>query len=191
MRFALSTLALAAAALALPGPAIGAATDDQVRAWAEAFAAECRGHFEQAIATGTLKENDVFDRLYVPVPKTDPPKFHTRYDAWVDKVIQPIEERYLSKDKRIVFVILVDRNGYLPSHNLKYCQPLTGDKEKDAVGNRTKRIFNDRTGITAARSTRPYLLQEYMRDNGEVMKDLSVPVRVKGRHWGAVRFGYR
>lgn len=35
------------------------------------------------------------------------------------------------------------------------------------------------------------LLQTYKRDTGEIMHDLSVPIRIKGRHWGGLRLGYR
>jgi methyl-accepting chemotaxis protein len=59
------------------------------------------------------------------------------------------------------------------------------------VNNRTKRIFNDRTGLAAAQNTAPFLIQKYQRDTGETMADLSVPIFIDGRHWGAVRIGYR
>lgn len=84
----------------------------------------------------------------------------------------------------------VDRNGYLPSHNKRYSKPLTGEHSVDLVGNRTKRIFNDRTGIRAARNKKPYLLQSYQRDTGEFLKDLSAPIIINGRHWGGLRIGY-
>jgi hypothetical protein len=84
-----------------------------------------------------------------------------------------------------------DLNGYLPTHNQRYSLPLTGNLAFDLVNNRTKRIFGDRTGIAAARNEAPYLLQRYRRDTGELMADLSVPVRVRGKHWGCVRIGYR
>jgi methyl-accepting chemotaxis protein len=87
--------------------------------------------------------------------------------------------------------VLVDRFGYLPTHNLRYSQQLTGNLAVDLVNNRTKRIFNDRTGIAAARNRAPFLVQRYQRDTGEVMADLSVPVMVRGAYWGAVRIGYR
>jgi methyl-accepting chemotaxis protein len=69
--------------------------------------------------------------------------------------------------------------------------PLTGNLASDLVNNRTKRIFNDRTGLAAASSRSPFLVQRYQRDTGELMADLSVPVFVRGAHWGAVRIGYR
>jgi len=91
----------------------------------------------------------------------------------------------------LVFAVLVDRNGYLPTHNQRYSQPLTGNLAQDLVNNRTKRIFNDRTGYAAARNRAPFLIQRYQRDTGEVMADLSVPVMVNGTQWGSVRLGYR
>jgi len=35
------------------------------------------------------------------------------------------------------------------------------------------------------------VLQIYRRDTGEIMFDLSVPIVVRGRHWGGFRVGYR
>lgn len=165
--------------------------DERVRVWATEAATRCAEVLESAIDRDILTENQVFDTLYMPVPDTYPQKFSTAYDSYTDEHISPIQEKYLAKDSRLVFVVLVDRNGYLPTHNIRYCKPLTGDRENDLTGNRTKRIFNDKTGFTAARNTEPFLLQTYKRDTGEIMKDLSVPVRVKGRQWGAIRFGYR
>ena len=91
----------------------------------------------------------------------------------------------------MVFAVLVDRNGYLPTHNSKYCQPLTGDREKDMLGNRTKRLFNDPVGLKAARNSQGTLVQVYQRDTGEKMWDISYPVFVNGRHWGSFRIGYQ
>jgi methyl-accepting chemotaxis protein len=84
----------------------------------------------------------------------------------------------------------VDRSGYVASHNLRYTQRLTGDMMKDKDGNRTKRLFNDRTGIRAAVNEESYLLQTYLRDTGEIMNDMSTPITIAGKHWGGVRIGY-
>jgi methyl-accepting chemotaxis protein len=46
-----------------------------------------------------------------------------------------------------------------------------------------------------AANTKPFLLQTYRRNMGGgkfvLMKDLSAPIMVNGRHWGAFRVGYR
>lgn len=165
--------------------------DTKVMGWAKEAAEKCSRVLESAIDKGELTEEQVFDTLYIPIPGTYPQKFNTSYDSYTDRHILPIEEEYLVRDRRMVFIVLLDRNGYLPTHNKKFSNPLTGDRLKDISGNRTKRIFNDKTGFMAARNTGPFLLQTYRRDTGEIIKDLSVPVRVKGRHWGALRFGYK
>lgn len=189
-RFFLSLLAVLV--LATSAPAAGPdGFDRKVLGWAKEAAEKCARVLEAAIDNGTLTEAQVFDTLYIPIPNTYPQKFNTSYDSYTDKHVLPIEEDYLARDARMVFIVLLDINGYLPTHNKKFSDPLTGDKLKDIVGNRTKRIFNDKTGFMAARNTRLFLLQTYRRDTGEIIKDLSVPVRVKGRHWGAIRFGYR
>ncbi|BCS53531.1 hypothetical protein [Geobacter sp. SVR] len=61
----------------------------------------------------------------------------------------------------------------------------------DLQNNRTKRKFNDRTGLRAGSNTEPLLLQTYARDTGEIMNDISTPLLVNGKHWGGVRIGYR
>lgn len=155
------------------------------------YARRCAETMEGWIAAKEVTEEKLFSALYFPVPSTDPPKFTTEWDRLADRDIQPIQEAVLTRSASIVFAVLVDKHGYLPTHNLRYAQPLTGNAATDLVNNRTKRIFNDKTGISAARSAAPFLIQRYQRDTGEQMVDLSVPVFVKGAHWGAVRIGYR
>lgn len=164
--------------------------DLQVRQWASECKQTVVDTFEKLLAEGVLTEAQLFDTFYIPIPGTYPQKYHTQYDRITDEALQGVLDRTLSKDERLVFVVIVDRNGYLPTHNTKYTQPLTGDPETDLNGNRTKRIFNDRTGLAAAKNTRPYFLQRYFRDTGEEMFDMSVPIFVRDRHWGAVRIGY-
>ena len=146
--------------------------------------------FEDAVKNGIISSADLWDRNYVPVPNTNPQKYKTRFTDFTKKYIQPIEDKYLNMDPNFKFVVLVDNNGYLPAHNSIYDKPLTGDYEKDLVGNRSMRIFNDPTGLAAARNTNPVLLQTYMRDTGVVMNDISVPIYFEGKHWGGLRIGF-
>ena len=67
----------------------------------------------------------------------------------------------------------------------------------DLSETRLKRVQEnlDRTGLAAGRNKKPFLLQTYRRDMGggvfKMMKDLSAPIRVQGRHWGGLRLAYR
>lgn len=178
----------------LPAPVHSAeldAFDQKVKGWAESCTDEIVAQFQLLLRSGKLSVPQLFDTFYIPIPDTSPQKFHTQYDRMVDGVLRPILDKYLELDPRLVFVVAVDVNGYLPTHNSRYSQPLTGDGDTDTKWNRTKRIFNDRTGLAAAHNKDPYLLQRYSRDTGEIMSDLSVPIRLQNRHWGALRIGYR
>ncbi len=139
---------------------------------------------EDALASGQLTRDQLFDTKYVPIPNTKPEKYHTAYDAFTDKAFQQIEDRFLA-DPDVVFAVLVDRNGYLPTHNTKY-----GLQNTDPLMNRTKRMFNDPVGLAAARNSGEFLQQVYKRDTGETMWDLSAPVMVQGTQWGAFRIGF-
>ncbi|MDA8365167.1 MAG: methyl-accepting chemotaxis protein [Gammaproteobacteria bacterium] len=146
--------------------------------------------FEEAIRAGRLSHPDVFDTDYKPIPDTFPQKYKTRYDEFTDRMLPDIQEPILDAMREVVYAGAVDRNGYFPTHNRRFSKPLTGDRETDLVNNRTKRIFDDRTGARCGSNTNEVLLQTYQRDTGQVFFDLSVPIRVDGRHWGGFRVGY-
>jgi len=147
--------------------------------------------FDTAIDSGMVTVNDVFDRSYAEIKGYNwgtLPKFHTRYDVVTDRAVLVFQDKFLDNDD-FVFAVGVDENGYLPTHNTKFQKPITGVAEKDLAGNRTKRMFNDPVGLAAARSAEPSLLQIYKRDTGETMWDVSSPIFVKGKRWGAFRVG--
>ena len=168
-----------------------ATSHDELCAVAQQAAAEVGKLFEQAIATGQITEAALFDRTYKPIPNTNPPKHTTTFDSFTDRVLPAVQERILEQWSQLSYAGAVDNNGYFPTHNRKFSKPLTGDYETDLVNNRTKRIFNDRTGSRCGSNTKSFLLQTYKRDTGEVMHDLSAPVYVNGKHWGGFRLGYR
>lgn len=151
--------------------------------------------FEAAVADGALTLADLFDRDYQPIPGTDPQQFMTRYIAFTDRVLPDIQEPVLALDERIAFCAAVDVNGFLPTHNLKYNHAQGDDPVWNAANSHNRRLFNDRTGLMAGKSTTPFRLQTYRRDMGGgtfvLMKDVSAPIHVNGHHWGGFRMGYK
>ena len=133
---------------------------------------------------------NIFDQRYQPIPGSNPAKFHTAYDDKLTPALQKIYDQVVQKTNGGRFCLLVDTNGYAPTHNSFYSKPLTGDLQQDLVGSRDKRIFNDPTGIKSAKNTQPFLLQTYMRDTGEILSEIALPIRLAGRHWGAIRVGF-
>ncbi|MGR6466325.1 methyl-accepting chemotaxis protein [Rhizobium sp. PAMB 3182] len=151
---------------------------------------------EGAVARGRISEADLFDRNYRPVPGSDPQQYLTAFTAITDELFPPIQEPVLQEDERIAFCAAVDNNGYLSTHNRKFSQPQKPDDPVWNMANcRNRRIFNDRVGLAAGRSTAPFLVQTYRRDMGGgnfvLMKDISAPIAVKGRHWGGLRLAIK
>ncbi|MGE0847132.1 MAG: methyl-accepting chemotaxis protein [Flavobacteriaceae bacterium] len=150
---------------------------------------------QQAIDSGQASEDDLFDRHYEAVPGSDPEQVTTRFTPLTDRLLPPIQEPVLDKDERFVFCAAVDDNGYLPTHNAKFSKPQGDDPVWNAANCRNRRIFADKVGLAAGRNTMPFLLQTYRRDMGggkfALMKDVSAPITLCGRHWGAVRLAYK
>ncbi|WP_341678930.1 methyl-accepting chemotaxis protein [Niveibacterium sp. SC-1] len=168
-----------------------AAVHARMPAVAREAAARVGATLDAAISGGRLAEGDIFDQNYKPIPDTQPQKFHTRFDGLTDELLPPVQEPLLEQYPELVYAGAVDRNGYFPTHNKRFTQPLTGDPAKDVVGNRTKRIFDDPVGKRCGAHELEFLVQTYRRDTGEVMHDISAPIYVRGQHWGGFRIGYR
>ena len=152
--------------------------------------------FENGVASGAISLEDLFDANYVEIPGTNPVQHRTKFLDWADRALPALQETYLAKDKTMAFCAMVDRNGYLPVHNKIYSLPQkSGDVAFNTANSRNRRIFNDPAGLAAARNTRAYLIQTYARDMGNgntvVMREIDVPVRVRGKHWGGFRAAYR
>lgn len=159
-------------------------------------AAQISELFAQSVARGDVSEATLFDTAYRPVPGSDPVQVETPALPFLRRVLQPLQEALVASDPRMAFAAAVDRNGWLPVHNLVFSKPQRpGDPAWNAANARDRRIFDDRTGLLAARNTRPFLIQAYNRDMGNgvtvLMKEVDAPITVAGRHWGGFRTSYR
>lgn len=152
--------------------------------------------FEAELASGRIQEAALFDMRYQPIPGTDPQQFMTPSLSLTDRVLPAVQEPVLALSDKVVFCAAVDVNGYLPTHNSAFSKrQRPGDTAWNTANCRNRRIFDDRTGLAAARNEAPFLLQVYRRDMGGgtflLMKDVSAPIIVQGRHWGALRLAYK
>ena len=151
--------------------------------------------FSAAIERGEASLADFMDRKHQPIAGSDPVQYMTRYVGLTDRLLPPIQEPMLAQDDRIVFCAAVDDHGFLPTHNLKFSKPQGSDPIWNAANSRNRRLFNDRVGLAAGRSTKPFLIQTYRRDMGNgtfaLMKDISAPIYINGTHWGGLRIAYR
>lgn len=159
-------------------------------------AASIGGAMEDAIASGRLTMDALFDADYELIQGTSPPQYRTQALAVLEEILPPIQNRVLNSNPKIVFCVALDRNTWLPVHNPEYAQKQRPDDyEWNCHYARNMRFFDDRAGLAASRNIRPSLIQIYNRDLGGgnfvLMKEVNAPIRVFGRHWGGLRVAYK
>jgi methyl-accepting chemotaxis protein len=151
--------------------------------------------FETAIERGDITLDQLMDEKYREIAGTNPKQYLTDYVAFTDRILPAIQDPIQKIDPRVVFCVAWAKGGYLPTHNPNYRLPQGPDPVWNNANCRNKRLFNDRAVKKVAANKKPFLLQTYRRDMGGgnfvLMKDVSSPIHVRGRHWGAFRMGFR
>jgi hypothetical protein len=138
----------------------------------------------------TISVIDLFDTNYREIANSNPKKYNTRYDGLFDQVFQKFEDEFLL-DPDVEYAVLIDKNGYVPTHNTRYSRPLTGSPSRDIVFSRTKRIFSSYEGIrnVLAYSGRFTAKSLYKRDTGEIIWNIASPIFIDGKKWGSFLIG--
>ncbi|MDB5027115.1 MAG: methyl-accepting chemotaxis protein, partial [Candidatus Eremiobacteraeota bacterium] len=117
-------------------------------------------------------------------------------------------------------ISVTDLNGFIYAYPRRLVAAWTGIVREDSVGNRVKRMLEDEPGLRMVRTglgegvaevgrrapysaferagcvlerppgERPWQLSVFARDLGDVINTFVVPIYVRGRRHGALRFGY-
>jgi methyl-accepting chemotaxis protein len=149
---------------------------------------------EERIGTGEISMDDVFDRNYVMVPNTNPQQYLTRFVDFADRHFRPLLDEYLTMLPNVAFTISFDVNAYAPTHNSKYSLPQRSDPAWNLVNCRNRMKHNQAPPSANAASSQSILVQTYRRDLGggkfAMLKVVSVPLIIGGRHWGGAAIGY-
>ena len=166
----------------------GQGTLDNVIAKARSYRDHCQQKMAEMYANGL----NIFDRNYAPVPNTNPQKFTVAYNRQFDAEFQNYFDSVFDDLHGCIYAVVLDVNGYLSTHHKKYSHPPTGNYEVDVVNSRDRRMFNSgQMEIRRAKNTTPMLLQTNMRDTGEILTDISLPIYVDSKHWGAFILGIK
>ena len=149
---------------------------------------------ERAIDSGEFTVEDVFDRDYKAVEGSNPVQYDTRFCVHADKYVRPILDRIKGSDARIIGSAIGDMNGYLPTHLSERSHPPGPDPVWNDEHCRNKRILIDETTRNALASDKPATLATYrmtLGDRSIPVKNVFVPLVVKGRRWGNFELAYR
>lgn len=151
--------------------------------------------FEAALAKGEITLDALFDEDYQPIAGTNPQQHMTRYATLADKVLPAIQEPALSFNPKIAYCVSADRNGFAATHHAHCSKPQGPDPVWNAANCRNRRLFRARAELAAVSHQQDHLLQTFIRDMGGgnmmLLKDASVPIMIRGRHWGGLRLGYK
>ena len=149
---------------------------------------------EAAIDAGECTLEDVFDRDYREIKGSNPVQYDTRFCVHADKYVRPILDQTKASDSRIIGSAIGDMNGYLPTHLTVRSQPQGNDPVWNDEHCRNKRILIDDTTRNALLSEKPATLATYRMELGDKfipVKNVFVPMWVKGRRWGNFELAYR
>ncbi|GGB84152.1 methyl-accepting chemotaxis protein [Marinobacterium zhoushanense] len=147
---------------------------------------------EQQLQTLAKEGHDLFDHNYRRTnPNQLPEKYDTRYVDAYERALQPLFDRFIEQRPEFMIASAFDINGYLPAHNAKVSRPMTGDFNTDNALSRHRRLYAaNRAEKRRATNTAPFLLQTFIRDTGEILNSISVPLYIGGRHWGNFCTGF-
>lgn len=169
--------AIAAHAVVLYGQlcrAVKSSTDERMEALLIDSSASLKSTLEEAIQAGRLAAADLFDEHYV---KKEDGKLAARPCAYFERDILPLLRKWAQEDKCIIYVVAMDRNGYMPTHIMPARAGVKMEDEVSLTGAKSE-------AITGQAFRRP------IQAGGELVNDISYPIVVGGRHWGCLRIGY-
>jgi methyl-accepting chemotaxis protein len=149
---------------------------------------------ERGVENGEISMNEIFDREYKLIEGTNPEQFDTHFCAFADKYIRPILDRVKGSDDRLIGSAITDVNGYLPTHLTERSHTPGPDPVWNDAHCRNKRIFMDETTAAAIVSEKPAMLATYRMELGDrfiPVKNVFVPLWIKGRRWGNYELAYR
>jgi methyl-accepting chemotaxis protein len=161
----------------------------------KALAADVTAAFEAALARGEITAEDVFDDNYREIPGTNPKQYLTRFTEACDRLLPAILEKHFAALPHVQLAIAIDRNGYMPTHNLKYSKPQGSDPVWNANNCRNRTMIAVRRSQQGALSRdRRTLVSTHRREFGAgryvMIKNASSSIFLGNRFWGYTAIGY-
>jgi methyl-accepting chemotaxis protein len=151
-----------------------------------------RDYIQQTLQNLKQRGINVFDNNYRPIPNTNPQKFNSQYTEAIVNELQSHCDEILKEIPNCIYAIPVDRNGYVSVHHSQFSRPLTGNLERDIAQSRDRRIYfttdMEKRRVT---NTTSMLMQTYMRETGEVLSEIDMPITIDGKNWGGFAVGFK
>ena len=138
--------------------------------------------------------DDVFDRDYQIVEGTNPVQYDVRFNDAADQHVRPILDRTKGSDNRIIGSAIGDMNGYLPTHLTERSQPQGAGPGVERRALPQQAHPHRRHDAHGACQRQAATLATYRMELGDKfipVKNVFVPLWIKGRRWGNFELAYR
>jgi methyl-accepting chemotaxis protein len=171
------------------------ATDDSPYvAIAREMSAKILAAFRDGIDKHELSVEDLFDENYAEIRNTNPKQFEAKYSGFCRRRVSGILDDYLGLLPHTIYALVVDRNGYLPLHNLEYSKPQGSDAIWNKANCRDRTFHPVQTTIIGMDYRDPVYLITRQRDMGGghhvMIKIAFAPIWIDGRYWGYASIAY-
>lgn len=149
---------------------------------------------EAAIDAGEISEDALFDTDYHYVEGSNPKLYRTTLSDWADANWRPINDRVVAEGGATLMCSEADMNGFLPTHVSDRSRSPTGDIVHDTTYCRNGRIMLEPIDRRAKKSRDGYMMAVYRQEgdgkNYVVVRNVYVPLVIKGRRWGDFELAY-
>jgi methyl-accepting chemotaxis protein len=133
-----------------------------------------RRQLEEAVERGKLTVEDLFDEDYRAAGDGK----HTAASVqYFEGEVLPFLRRIIESRKNIIYAVVMDRNGFMPTHTMP---ARAGVRMEDKVS----------LGGAKAQKLVGQAFRRPIEAGGEVVTDIAAPLVLRGRHWGCFRLGY-
>jgi methyl-accepting chemotaxis protein len=155
---------------------------------------------EAAIDKGELAMDALFDENLLLIPGSNPPRFTTKLTSWADRNWRPFFDKIKALRPEILTAVCTSSKGFLPTHLTEFSRAPTGDLAHDTRYCRNGRVFNEEgIDLIAKASEQDYMMAVYRHTGASsqggnrssaVVRNVYVPLRIKGRRWGDLEIAY-
>lgn len=161
-------------------------------------AIESRDHIQKitelAIARGEISLDDIFDKNLIKITGSNPERYYNRLTKWSDDNWRPIYDKVFNSSDNIKSLICSSQEGYLPTHMSIMSKTPTGNIDYDTPNCRNGRVIFYPAELHIKQSNSPYTMAVYRQEgdgnNYILLRNVYVPLFIKGRRWGDVELAY-
>ncbi|MEM1131617.1 MAG: methyl-accepting chemotaxis protein [Pseudomonadota bacterium] len=150
---------------------------------------------ESGLDTGILSVEELFDRDYQRIDDIGPERYNTRFNSFADQHIRPLLDDITDSHEKVYNAVCSNEDGYLPTHVSLRSKEPTGDASHDGRFCRNRLILLDEpTAEAVTRRDEQFSAAAYRFEPSPgsftVLKNIFVPLWVKGRYWGNFELAY-